>query len=77
MVGIPDGLKGDEIPVETRIGIVARDVDLFARGDRDGTRMLRERQGRAYDPTIVDVVIGWPNRIRRPSGVRCSAPNHS
>jgi HD-GYP domain-containing protein (c-di-GMP phosphodiesterase class II) len=56
--GHPSGLKGDEIPLETRIGIVARDVDLFARGDRDVTRMLRERQGRAYDPTIVDVVIG-------------------
>lgn len=31
--GHPDGLKGDEIPLETRIGIVARDVDLFVRRD--------------------------------------------
>jgi HD-GYP domain-containing protein (c-di-GMP phosphodiesterase class II) len=56
--GHPSGLKGDEIPLETRIGIVARDVDLFFRGDRDVTGMLRERQGKAYDPKIVDVVIG-------------------
>ena len=55
--GHPDGLEGDEIPLETRIGIVARDVDLFARGGRDVTGMLRERQGKAYDPKIVDVVI--------------------
>ena len=55
--GHPDGLKGDEIPLETRIGIVARDVDLFARGDRDVRGMLLERQGKAYDPRIVDVVL--------------------
>ena len=55
--GHPDGLKGDEIPLETRIGIVARDVDLFARGDRDVKGMLRERQGKAYDPRVVDVVL--------------------
>jgi HD-GYP domain-containing protein (c-di-GMP phosphodiesterase class II) len=56
--GHPDGLKGDEIPLETRIGIVARDVDLFARSDGDVTGMLRERQDKAYDPSIVEVVIG-------------------
>ena len=56
--GHPDGLKADEIPLETRIGIVARDVDLFARGGRDVSGMLRERQGKAYDPKIVDVVLG-------------------
>ena len=33
--GDPAGLKGEEIPLETRIGVVARDADLFARrGDR-------------------------------------------
>ena len=56
--GDPDGLKGGEIPLETRIGIVARDVDLFAREGRDVAGMLRERQGKAYDPRIVDVMIG-------------------
>ncbi|HEU5113194.1 MAG TPA: HD domain-containing phosphohydrolase [Acidimicrobiia bacterium] len=56
--GHPGGLKGDEIPLETRIGIVARDVDLFARADRDVTGLLRDRQGKAYDPMIVDVLIG-------------------
>jgi HD-GYP domain-containing protein (c-di-GMP phosphodiesterase class II) len=56
--GHPGGLKGLEIPLETRIGIVARDVDLFARGGRDVTRKLHERRGKAYDPSIVDVIIG-------------------
>ena len=56
--GDPDGLKGGEIPLETRIGIVARDVDLFAREGRDVVGTLRERQGKAYDPRIVDVMIG-------------------
>ncbi len=56
--GHPDGLEGDAIPLETRIGIVARDVDLLTREGRDVTGMLRERRGKAYDPKIVDSVLG-------------------
>ena len=62
--GHPDGLEGDEIPLETRIGIIARDVDLFARANRDVTGMLRERQGKAYDPRIVEVMIGLAQTYR-------------
>jgi HD-GYP domain-containing protein (c-di-GMP phosphodiesterase class II)/DNA-binding CsgD family transcriptional regulator len=55
--GHPAGLKGEAIPLEVRIGIVARDVDLFARDGVDLAQMLRERRGKAYDPRIVDVVL--------------------
>jgi HD-GYP domain-containing protein (c-di-GMP phosphodiesterase class II) len=62
--GHPAGLKGDEIPLETRIGIVSRDVELLAREGRNVTGMLRGRQGKAYDPAIVDVVIGLAQPLR-------------
>lgn len=32
--GYPMGLEGEAIPVESRIAVVARDVDLFSTGDR-------------------------------------------
>lgn len=51
--GFPAGLAGEEIPVEIRIAVVARDAELFARGGQDVIDVLRRRQGRAYDPQVV------------------------
>ena len=56
--GSPAGLEGDEIPLETRIAIVARDADLFSRAGEDVTAILGRRRGHAYDPDVVDAVIG-------------------
>ena len=54
--GDPAGLEGEEIPLETRIAVVARDADLFARRGDDVVEILRARRGKSYDPQIVDVV---------------------
>ena len=54
--GDPAGLEGEEIPLETRIAVVARDADLFARRGDDVVEILRARRGKAYDPQIVDLV---------------------
>ena len=54
--GEPAGLAGGEIPLETRIAVVARDADLFARRGEAVVEVLRERRGKAYDPHIVDIV---------------------
>lgn len=51
--GYPDGLAGDDIPLEIRIVTVARDADVTARAGADVERVLRSRRGRAYDPTVV------------------------
>jgi HD-GYP domain-containing protein (c-di-GMP phosphodiesterase class II) len=56
--GSPAGLEGDEIPLETRIAIVARDADLFSRAGEDVAAILGRRRGHAYDPDVVDAVIG-------------------
>ena len=53
-MGYPHGLEGDAIPVEIRISMVARDIDLFATAGRDSRDVLRKRRGKAYDPVVVD-----------------------
>lgn len=53
----PFGLSGDEIPIEVRIGVVARDSDLLARSGGDIISVLRRRRGKAYDPDVVDVFL--------------------
>lgn len=58
--GLPAGLEGDEVPLATRVVVVARDVDLwFGLAGWDETRrVLLRRRGRAYDPAVVDVFVG-------------------
>jgi HD-GYP domain-containing protein (c-di-GMP phosphodiesterase class II) len=57
--GLPDGLAGEEISVTARIVAVARDVDVFHQlgGWELVTQMLRRRRAKAYDPTLVDIVL--------------------
>ncbi len=54
--GDPAGLEGEEIPLETRIAVVVRDADLFARRGDDVDEILRKRRGKGYDPQIIDLV---------------------
>jgi HD-GYP domain-containing protein (c-di-GMP phosphodiesterase class II)/DNA-binding CsgD family transcriptional regulator len=59
--GEPVGLEGEDIPLETRIAMVARDADLLARNGQDPIEILAARRGKAYDPGIVDVIRRiWP-----------------
>jgi HD-GYP domain-containing protein (c-di-GMP phosphodiesterase class II) len=55
--GDPAGLEREQIPLETRIAIVARDADLFARAEQDVAAILQRRRGKAYDPEVVDAII--------------------
>jgi HD-GYP domain-containing protein (c-di-GMP phosphodiesterase class II) len=61
--GTPSDLEGDAIPVATRIAIVARDVELWARDVDDETAgdVLRARRGKAYDPVVVDAALDGPD----------------
>jgi HD-GYP domain-containing protein (c-di-GMP phosphodiesterase class II) len=52
--GYPEQLSGDAIPLAVRVVVTARDADLAARLGTDPRAWLRERRGRAYDPTVVD-----------------------
>jgi HD-GYP domain-containing protein (c-di-GMP phosphodiesterase class II) len=52
--GYPAGLEADAIPLAVRIAVVARDADLATRLGDDPREWMRERRGRAYDPSVVD-----------------------
>ena len=45
--GEPAGLQREEIPLETRIAVVARDADLFARHGEAVVEILRKRRGKS------------------------------
>lgn len=58
--GFPDGLEGEDIPIEVRISTLARDVDLAVRAGDDPKGLLERRRGKGHDPRIVDTVLGLP-----------------
>ncbi len=59
--GYPDGLRGDEIPLLSRILNIAQTAEVFlATGGIDGAmQVLQERSGRWFDPDLVDRVLDW------------------
>lgn len=59
--GYPQGQRGEEIPVFSRILNIAQTAEVFlARGGRTAAiDILVERRGRWFDPRLVDRVLGW------------------
>ena len=59
--GYPDGLAGEEIPLLSRIALLAQSIEIYAQSHGwDGAmRMARKRRGSWFDPALVDVVLRW------------------
>jgi putative nucleotidyltransferase with HDIG domain len=59
--GYPDGKIGHEIPLFSRIILLAQTVDAFhtQRGLLRALRMTRERSGQWFDPVLVRIVRSW------------------
>jgi len=59
--GAARGLAGDEIPLLSRIALLAQTLEVFAA--RDGAvralEVVRGREGRWFDPELVAVLRGW------------------
>lgn len=57
--GVPGGLKGDQIPISSRIARVATDADLFQTigGEHLAVDALIRRAGTIFDPGVVDVFV--------------------
>jgi putative nucleotidyltransferase with HDIG domain len=60
-LGQPAGLRGDAIPVLSRIANIAQTVDVFyMAGSVDAAlRVVRARRGRWFDPKLANLVLGW------------------
>jgi putative nucleotidyltransferase with HDIG domain len=59
--GYPDGLRGAAIPLLARIANVAQTVEAFhhAHGSDAAIRVVRQRRGSWFDPTLADHVARW------------------
>ena len=59
--GYPNGKRGDEIPLLSRILNVAQTIEVFLA--RDGIEaaltVVEQRRGRWFDPALVDQVLTW------------------
>jgi HD-GYP domain-containing protein (c-di-GMP phosphodiesterase class II) len=59
--GYPEGLRGEAIPLLSRIANIAQTVEVFhgAQGVGGVMRMLQARRGRWFDPALAKVVLAW------------------
>ena len=57
--GRPDGLRGDAIPLVSRIACVSQTAEIFmsADGPEAAVDVVRERRGRWFDPEIADAFL--------------------
>jgi putative nucleotidyltransferase with HDIG domain len=57
--GMPDGLRGEEIPSAARILCLAQTVEVFhaAGGLEAARRVAKRRRGRWFDPSLVDAFL--------------------
>jgi putative nucleotidyltransferase with HDIG domain len=59
--GMPDGLRGEEIPLPARIMCLAQTVEVFHanEGLKATRKMAKARRGTWFDPTLVDAFLGF------------------
>jgi putative nucleotidyltransferase with HDIG domain len=59
--GMPDGLRGEEIPLAARILSLAQTVEVFHTegGVKAARAMAKRRRGRWFDPALVDAFLGF------------------
>lgn len=57
--GLPQGLKGTQIPAPMRIAQLSQELEVLARieGVERALDLVRSRRGKAYDPALTDVVL--------------------
>ena len=57
--GYPDGLRGEAIPLLSRIALLAQSFEIYhhAHGCDAAVRMVRSRRGTWFDPKLADIII--------------------
>jgi putative nucleotidyltransferase with HDIG domain len=61
--GLPDGKRGDEIPLLSRIANLAQTLETVRsqRGITQAVEAARQKRGRWFEPKLVDLVSEWEN----------------
>jgi putative nucleotidyltransferase with HDIG domain len=59
--GMPDGLRGEEIPLAARIACLAQTVEVFHANDgiKAARAIAKRRRGRWFDPALVDAFLAF------------------
>jgi putative nucleotidyltransferase with HDIG domain len=59
--GMPDGLRGEEIPLVARIACIAQTVEVFYSegGIRAARAIAKRRRGSWFDPTLADAFLSF------------------
>lgn len=60
-LGHPVGLSGDQIPILSRIILIAQTVEAYwsEHGTDNAITMVQARRETWFDPTLVDIVVSW------------------
>lgn len=63
--GLPNGARGEDIPLSARVVFVARDAEVLqrVRGADATTWAMQVRRGAAYDPAVVDALLAEPSLV--------------
>jgi putative nucleotidyltransferase with HDIG domain len=69
--GHPDGLRADEIPLASRLMLVAQTLDVFytSGGPQQSLEVVRRRSGRWFDPAVVKAACSLAKRQRLFNGL--------
>ena len=60
-MGYPDGLKGEQIPLLSRIANLSQTIEAFFRsgGEAAARDVVKARKGSWFDPKLVKIVLAW------------------
>ncbi len=74
--GNPYGLRGEEIPITSRIMLLAQTLDVFhtSSGAQQALQVIKLRSGKWFDPDIVRAACSLAQRERLWSGLETAAP---
>jgi HD-GYP domain-containing protein (c-di-GMP phosphodiesterase class II) len=63
--GFPDGLKGEAIPVASRVAHIAEYLEVAHRagGNEAAVTLARRRRAKQFDPALCDLVIGHADEL--------------
>jgi putative nucleotidyltransferase with HDIG domain len=74
--GNPDGLRGDEIPITSRIMLLAQTLDVFytGAGQQQAIEVIQRRSRRWFDPAVVKAACALAKRQKLWNGLETVTP---